>query len=83
MAPHGIDVEVLGDTDTTAITLPEPLTIPGIGKRRTAAGRLNAGVAAISDIESFKGQFHHSHKPLAKRWDRKSHASDQNLDLSH
>ncbi|PNS21837.1 Aromatic amino acid aminotransferase [Sphaceloma murrayae] len=71
MAPPGIDVEVVGVTDTTAVTLPEPLSLLGIDKRRTAAGKLIAGVAAVSDVESFKGITSHSHKPLARRWDHR------------
>ncbi|KAF4548317.1 Aromatic amino acid aminotransferase-like protein [Elsinoe fawcettii] len=71
MAPPGINVEVLAETDTTAVTLPEPLTIPGIGKRRTAAGRLIAGVAAAADVEAFKGITSHGHKSLARRWDHR------------
>ncbi|PSK42561.1 Aromatic amino acid aminotransferase [Elsinoe australis] len=71
MAPPGMNIEVLAETDTTAVTLPEPLTISGIGKRRTAAGRLIAGVAAVSDVEAFKGHTSHLHKPLARRWDHR------------
>ncbi|KAF2155742.1 aromatic amino acid aminotransferase 1 [Myriangium duriaei CBS 260.36] len=69
MAPPGMNIEVTAETDTTGITIPEPLTIAGIGKRRTAAGRLIAGVAAASDVEAFKGRGRHAHKPLSKRWD--------------
>ncbi|KAG8625287.1 hypothetical protein KVT40_007038 [Elsinoe batatas] len=71
MAPPGINVEVVAETDTTAVTLPEPLTLSGIGKRRTAAGRLVAGVAAAADVEAFKGITSHSHKHLARRWDHR------------
>jgi len=71
MSPHHIDVEVKAVTDTSAITVPEPLTLLGIGTRRSAAGRLVAGVAANADVELFKGHIHHQHKNKAKRWDRK------------
>ncbi|KAF2224369.1 putative aromatic aminotransferase Aro8 [Elsinoe ampelina] len=71
MAPPGINVEVVAETDTTGVTLPEPLTLSGIGKRRTAAGRLVAGVAAAADVEAFKGITSHSHKHLARRWDHR------------
>ena len=69
MTPPALDVEVQADTDTSAVTLPEPLTIRGIDKRRTAAGKLIAGVAAKADVNFYKGPIHHKHKPLAKRWD--------------
>lgn len=55
--------------DTTAIILPNPLTLNSVEARRTKAGRLVAGVAAPADIELFKGLGHHSHKPLARRWE--------------
>ncbi|GAM82750.1 hypothetical protein ANO11243_007360 [Dothideomycetidae sp. 11243] len=71
MAPPGINIEVAAETDTTAITIPQPLTIAAINKRRTASGKLIAGVAAWSDIEGFKGRTHHHHKALAKRWDHR------------
>lgn len=83
MAPPGMNIEVLAETDTTAVTLPEPLTISGIGKRRTAAGRLIAGVAAVSDVEAFKGHTSHLHKPLARRWDREYLKSTPSLYLSY
>lgn len=70
MAPPGVDIEVCAVTDTSAITIPEPLLLAGIGKRRTAYGKLVAGIAAVADVESFKGATSHSHKPLARRWDR-------------
>lgn len=72
MAPPGINIELTAETDTSAITIPSAITISGINKRRTAAGKLHAGVAAWADIEAFKGHSHHHHKKLAKRWDCKS-----------
>lgn len=71
MAPPAMDFDVRAVTDTTGITIPNPLSIHGIPKRRTAAGKMNAGVAAMADVESFKGSMQHGHKPLAKRWDSK------------
>lgn len=56
----------------SAVTFPNPLTLHGVPKRRAAAGKLVAGVAAAANVESFKGDTQHHHKPLAKRWDRES-----------
>lgn len=69
--PPALDVQVQADTDTSAVTLVNRVDVTGIAKRRAAAGKLIAGTAAASDVESFKGPFHHAHKPAAKRWDRK------------
>lgn len=63
--------EVQAVTDTSGYTVPSPLTLAGIGKRRAAAGKLIAGVAAYADLESFKGREQHAHKPMAVRLDRK------------
>ena len=68
-APQAI--EVLPETDTTTFTIPDRLTIERIAKRRAAAGKLVAGVAAVADFETFKGKTSHLHKPVAKRWYRK------------
>ena len=63
-------IEVLPETDTTSFTIPDRLTIENVAKRRAASGKLIAGVAAIADVEVFKGKTHHLYKPKAKRWDR-------------
>lgn len=68
--PSATGVEVYGDTDTSGVTLPNPLNLHGIPKRRAAAGKLIAGIAAVSNIESFKGEAQHLHKHKARRWDR-------------
>lgn len=62
--------EAVGVTDTTGLTLPDPLTINNVEALRTKQGRLVAGVAAKADIELFKGIGRHTHKPKAKNWDR-------------
>lgn len=69
MAPPAA-IDVLPESDTTTFTQPDRLTIQGVAKRRAAEGRLVAGVAAIADVERFKGRSVHAHKPKAKRWDR-------------
>lgn len=68
MAPPAA-IEVLPETDTSTFTVPDPLTIQSVAKRRAASGKLVAGVAAAADVDSFKGQTQHLHKPKAKRWD--------------
>ncbi|GAB7354110.1 hypothetical protein MBLNU459_g4675t1 [Dothideomycetes sp. NU459] len=79
--PSAIDVELNGTSDTS-VTLPNPLNLHGIPKRRAAAGKLIAGVAAVSNIESFKGETQHLHKQKARRWDHylnpESHARKGN-----
>ena len=69
MAPLAA-IDVLPESDTSTFTLPDRLTIQGVAKRRAAEGRLVAGVAALADVDRFKGRSVHSHKPKARRWDR-------------
>jgi len=61
----------LPESDTSTFTVPGRLTVQGVAKRRAAEGRLVAGVAALADVERFKGRTAHLHKAKAKRWDRK------------
>lgn len=70
MAPPAA-IDVLPESDTSTFTLPDRLTIQSVAKRRAAEGRLVAGVAAIADVDRFKGRNVHAHKSKAKRWDRK------------
>lgn len=73
MAPHNVEVEAI--TDTTGVPLPDPLTaaipINDIRGRRKKAEKTTWGVAAPASSERFKS-YSHTHKPKAKRWDRKS-----------
>lgn len=62
-------IEVLPETDTTTFTIPDRLTIQNVAKRRAASGKLIAGVAAVADLDLFKGRGQHAHKGKAKRWD--------------
>lgn len=71
MAPPAA-IHVLPDSDTSVFSIPDRLTLQGVAKRRAAEVKLVAGVAALADVEAFKGRTHHLHKPRAKRWDRKS-----------
>ena len=80
MAPPGA-IDVLPESDTSTFTLPDRLTIQGVAKRRAAEGRLVAGVAALADVDRFKGRAVHSHKPKARRWDREYRLPDRSITL--
>ncbi|TKA78114.1 hypothetical protein B0A49_01798 [Cryomyces minteri] len=67
MAPPSA-VEVEATSDTSAIVVPDPLTINGVPGRRAKSGRLIAGTAAPANSDMFKGHGH-GHKPMAHRWD--------------
>lgn len=58
MAPpaaiESLSVEVFPETDTSAFTIPDRLTVEKVAKRRAASGILVAGVAAPADLDSFK-----------------------------
>lgn len=68
--PSATDIDVYAVSDTSGVTIPNPLSLHGIPKRRAAAGKLIAGIAAVSNVESFKGDTQHVHKEKARRWDR-------------
>ncbi|GAB7364446.1 hypothetical protein MBLNU230_g4987t1 [Neophaeotheca triangularis] len=70
MAPPSA-IEVVPETDTTAFTMPDPLTVSSVSKRRAATGKLIAGVAAVADVDAYKGRTSHLHKPKAKRLDHR------------
>jgi aromatic amino acid aminotransferase I len=74
MAPPAA-IEVTGVTDTTGVTLPDPLQADiksnDVYGRRKKAEKAQWGVAAPADSRSFRhGKY--GHKPNAKRWDRES-----------
>lgn len=73
MPPPPAAVEVEGVTDTSGVTIPDPLAAPlavnELHGRRRAHQKSQWGVAAPSMTESFKLR-DHSHKPKAKSWDR-------------
>ena len=72
MAPPAatIDLDIFAETDAASFTVPDRLTVEKVAKRRAASGKLVAGALAAADLEQFKGRTSHSHKALAKRWDR-------------
>jgi len=77
MAPPSA-IEVTAETDTSGITLPNPLTAPitsnDIFGRRKKASNSQWGTAAASDTANFRLKSYEK-KPKAKRWDRECHLS--------
>ena len=73
MPPMAIGPEAI--TDTTSVTLPNPLAAPmeinEIHNRRRKAEKNAWGVAAMSPVEKWKSHSSLTNKPMAKRWDRK------------
>jgi aromatic amino acid aminotransferase I len=67
-------IEVSAETDTTGVTIPNPLTAPitsnDILGRRKKANKSQWGIAAGSNTANFRQKSYES-KPKAKRWDRK------------
>lgn len=74
MAPPAA-TEVEAVTDTTGVTLPDPLAVGvksnEINGRRKKTVKSQWGVAAPADSVNFR-HGDHGHKPNAKRWDRES-----------
>jgi aromatic amino acid aminotransferase I len=72
MAPPSA-IEVSAETDTSGITIPNPLTAPitsnDIFGRRKKALQSQWGIAAASDTANFR-QKSYENKPKAKRWER-------------
>ena len=64
-------IEVTAVTDMQGTTIPPPVSANELfAARRSKAGRMVAGTAAVVDVLAYKGSGH-GHKPLAKRWDGK------------
>lgn len=66
--PAPIDVDLRGDSDTTAILVPDPLTIHGVLAWRQTAAKMPTGVAPSTNSDMFKSPGCFA-KPKAKRWD--------------
>lgn len=47
-------VTVHGVTDTTSVTIPNPLTVAGVVARRERSAPLKAGIAAATSSDAFK-----------------------------
>lgn len=50
------NVDVHATSDTSALTIPDPLTCTGVLARRLKAGPLSGGVAAATSSELFKSK---------------------------
>lgn len=72
MAPPSA-IEVSAETDTSGITIPNPLTAPvqsnEILGRRKKANKSQWGTAAPSNTANFRLKSY-DHRPKAKRWER-------------
>lgn len=53
MSPGPVDIEVKGETDTTSVVVPEPLTVDDVTAWR-AKGSVPTGTAAASNSDMFK-----------------------------
>ncbi|KAL1963130.1 hypothetical protein VTN77DRAFT_8673 [Rasamsonia byssochlamydoides] len=67
MSPGPVDLEVKGETDTTSVVVPDPLTVDDV-KTWRAKGTIPTGTAAASSSDMFKSLACYT-KPKAKRWD--------------
>lgn len=54
--PSYEDVGVHATSDTTAVTIPDPLTCAGVFVRRSKAGPFSGGVAAATSSDLFKSK---------------------------
>jgi aromatic amino acid aminotransferase I len=84
--PIALDVAVEGLTDTSGITVPDPMslkrtihpifTIDDIPSHRSASAKMPAGVAPFGSSDMFKSKGCFS-KPRAKRWDHRINAESK------
>ncbi|KAJ5083984.1 hypothetical protein NUU61_008563 [Penicillium alfredii] len=70
MSPPALDVDMRGDTDTSAVPVPDPLTVNGVPGWRAKMAQIPTGVAAACSSDMFKSPNCYT-KPKAKRFDRK------------
>ncbi|KAJ5125625.1 Aromatic amino acid aminotransferase [Penicillium atrosanguineum] len=66
--PAPLEVDMVGVTDTSAMPVPDPLTINGVPTWREKMGQMPTGVAAACSSDMFKSPACYS-KPKAKRFD--------------
>lgn len=52
--PASLDVDLRGDTDTSSVSVPDPLTVQGVPAWREKASRVPTGVAAAASSDMFK-----------------------------
>ncbi|KAJ5662184.1 Aromatic amino acid aminotransferase [Penicillium maclennaniae] len=66
--PAPLEVDMVGVTDTSAVPVPDPLTVNGVPAWREKMGQMPTGVAAACSSDMFKSPACYS-KPKAKRYD--------------
>jgi aromatic amino acid aminotransferase I len=52
--PSSVDVNLVAVTDTSAIPIPDPLTVNGVPAWREKTAKIPTGVAAASNSDMFK-----------------------------
>ncbi|KAJ5584362.1 uncharacterized protein N7459_004162, partial [Penicillium hispanicum] len=68
--PAPLDVDMVGVTDTSAVPIPDPLTVNGVPGWRQKKAQIPTGVAAPCNSDMFKSPACYT-KPKAKRFERK------------
>ncbi|KAJ5647086.1 Aromatic amino acid aminotransferase [Penicillium lividum] len=66
--PSAVDVEMKGVTDTSAVPIPDPLTVNGVPGWREKMAQMPTGVAPACSSDMFKSPACYT-KPKAKRFD--------------
>ncbi|KAJ5643293.1 Aromatic amino acid aminotransferase [Penicillium longicatenatum] len=66
--PSAVDVEMKGITDTSAVSIPDPLTLNGVPGWREKMAKMPTGVAPACSSDMFKSPACYT-KPKAKRFD--------------
>lgn len=52
--PAALEVDMRGVTDTTAVAVPDPLTVNGVPAWREKMGKMPTGIAAACSSDMFK-----------------------------
>lgn len=52
--PAPLDVDIRGDTDTSSVPVPDPLTVNGVPGWRAKMAQMPTGVAAACNSDMFK-----------------------------
>lgn len=58
--PAALDVDLVGVTDTSAVPVPDPLTVNGIPAWREKTAQMPTGVAAVCSSDMFKSPVRYS-----------------------
>ncbi|KAJ5580370.1 Aromatic amino acid aminotransferase [Penicillium hetheringtonii] len=68
--PAPLDVDIRGDTDTSSVPVPDPLTVNGVPGWRAKMAQMPTGVAAACSSDMFKSPGCYT-KPKAKRFEHR------------